>query len=44
MFQGDVQDMSPLWKTVRTLRTDQAQTKNYLSVIGINFPTPFHTT
>ena len=43
-FTVDVQDMSALWKMVRTSRTDQAQTKNYLSAIGINFPTPSHTT
>ena len=42
-FMVDVQDMSVLQKTVRTSRTNQAQTKNYLSVIGINFPTPSHT-
>ena len=42
-FTVDVQDMSALRKTVRTPRTDQAQTKNYLSAIGINFPTPSHT-
>ena len=33
-----------LRKTVRTPRTDQAQTKNYLSAIGTDFPTPSHTT
>ena len=27
---------------VRTPRTNQAQTRNYLSAIGINFPTPSH--
>ena len=43
-FTVDVQDMSTLWKTVRTPRTDQAQTTNYLSAIEINFPTPSHTT
>ena len=43
-FTVDVQDTSALWKTVRTPRTDQAQTKNYLSAIRINFPTPSHTT
>ena len=43
-FMVDVQDMSALWKTVRTPRTDQAQTRNYLSAIGINFPTPSPTT
>ena len=43
-FMVDVQVMSALWKTFRTPRTDQAQSKNYLSVIGINFPTPSHTT
>ena len=43
-FTVDVQDTSALWKTVRTPRTNQAQTKNYLSAIGINFPTPSHTT
>ena len=43
-FMVDVQDMSALWKTVRTPRTDQAQTRIYLSAIGINFPTPSHTT
>ena len=37
-FTVDVQDMSALWKMVRTPRTDQAQTRNYLSAIGINFP------
>ena len=43
-FTVDVQDMSALWKTVRTPRTDKAQTRNYLSAIGINFPTPAPTT
>ena len=43
-FTVDAQDMSALWKMVRTSRTNQAQTKNYLSAIGINFPTPSHTT
>ena len=43
-FTVDVQDKSALQKTVRTTRTNQAQTKNYLSAIGINFPTPSHTT
>ena len=43
-FTVDVQDMSALWKTVRTPRTDQAQTRNYLSAIGTNFPSPSHTT
>ena len=43
-FTVDVQDTSALWKMVRTPRTNQAQTRNYLSAIGINFPTPFHTT
>ena len=43
-FTVDVQDTSALQKMVRTTRTDQAQTKNYLSAIGINFPTPSHTT
>ena len=36
-FMADVQDMSALWKMVRTPRTNQAQTRNYLSAIGINF-------
>ena len=31
-------------KMVRTPRTDQAQTRNYVSAIGINFPTPSPTT
>ena len=39
-FTVDVQDTSALQKMVRTPRTNQAQTRNYLSVIGINFPTP----
>ena len=43
-FTVDVQDMSALWKKVRTPRTDQALTRNYLSAIGINFPTPSPTT
>ena len=43
-FTVDIQDMSALQKTVRTPRTDQAQTRNYLSAIGNNFPTPSHTT
>ena len=43
-FNVDVQDTSALWKMVRTPRTDQAQTKNYLSAIGINFPSPCPTT
>ena len=43
-FTVDIQDMSVLQKTVRAPRTDQTQTKNYLSAIGINFPTPSHTT
>ena len=37
-FTVDVQDMTALQKMVRTSRTDQAQTRNYLSAIGINFP------
>ena len=37
-FMVDVQDMSALQKMVRTPRTDQAQTRNYLSAIEINFP------
>ena len=37
-FMVDAQDMSALQNTVRTHRTDQAQTRNYLSAIGINFP------
>ena len=40
----DVQDTSALRKMVRTPRTDQVQTKKYLSAIGINFTTPSHTT
>ena len=32
------------WKVVRTPKAEKAQTKNYLSVIGINFPTPSPTT
>ena len=43
-FMVDVQDMSALRKTVRTPRTDKTQTRNYLSAIGINFPTPSPTT
>ena len=43
-FTVDIQDTSALWKMVRTSRTDQAQTNNSLSAIGINFPTPSHTT
>ena len=43
-FMVDVQDMSALWKMVRTPRPNQAQTRNYLSAIGINFPTPSPTT
>ena len=43
-FMVDVQNMSALWKMVRTPRTDKAQTRNYLSAIGINFPTPSPTT
>ena len=43
-FMVDVQDMSALQKMVRTRRTDKAQTRNYLNVIGINFPTPSPTT
>ena len=43
-FMVDVQDMSALRKMVKTPRTDQAQTRNYLGAIGINFPTPSHTT
>ena len=39
-FMVDVQDTSALWKTVRTPTTDKAQTRNYLSAIGINFPSP----
>ena len=42
-FTVDVQDMSALWETVRTPRTNKAQTRNYLSMIGINFPTPSST-
>ena len=34
-FMVDIQGTSALWKTVRTPRTDQAQTRNYLSAIGI---------
>ena len=43
-FTVDVQDTSTLQKTVRAPRTNEAQTRNYLSAIGINFPTPSHTT
>ena len=43
-FMVDIQNMSALWKTVRAPRTDQAQTRNYLSAIGIYFPTPSPTT
>ena len=43
-FMVDIQDMSALWKTVRTSRTDKAHTRNYLSAIGIKFPTPSPTT
>ena len=43
-FTVDVQDTSALQKMVRTPRTDQAPTRNYLSAIGINFPTPSPTT
>ena len=43
-FTVDVQDTSALQKMVRTPRTNQAQTRNYLSAIGINFPTPSPTT
>ena len=43
-FMVDVQDTSALQKMVRTPRTVQARTKKYLSAIGINFPTPSHTT
>ena len=43
-FMVDVQDMSALWKMVRTPRIYQAQTKNYKSAIGIAFPTPSPTT
>ena len=43
-FTIDIQDTSALWKMVRTPRTDQAQTRNYLSAIGINFLTPSPTT
>ena len=43
-FTVDTQDTSALRKTVRTPRTNQAQTRNYLSAIGINFPTPSPTT
>ena len=39
-FTADVQDTSALRKMSRTPRTDQAETRNYLSVIEINFPTP----
>ena len=43
-FTVDVQDMSELQKTVRTPRIDKAQTRNYVSAIGNNFPTPSPTT
>ena len=43
-FTVVIQDTYALRKTVRTPRTNQAQTRNYLSEIGINFPTPSHTT
>ena len=43
-FTVDVQDMSAIWKIVRITITNQAQTKNYLSAIEINFPTASHTT
>ena len=43
-FMVDIQDTSALRKMVRTSRTDQAQTKNYLSAIGINYPSRSHTT
>ena len=43
-FMVDVQDTSALQKMVITPRTIQAQTRNYLSAIGINFPTPSPTT
>ena len=43
-FTVDVQDTSALRKMARTPRTDKAQTRNYLSAIGINFPTPSSTT
>ena len=43
-FMVDIQDMSALQKTVRTSTTDKEQTRNYLSAIGINFPTPSPTT
>ena len=42
-FPVDIQDTSALRKMVRAPRTNQAQTRNYLSAIGINFPTPSHT-
>ena len=37
-FMIDVQDLSALRKMIRTSRTDKAQTINYVSAIGINFP------
>ena len=40
-FTVDVQDTSALRKTVRTPRADQAQTRNYISAIGINFSHSF---
>ena len=43
-FTVDIQDMSALWKMVRTSRNDKAQTRNYLSAIGNIFPTPSPTT
>ena len=43
-YMVDVQDTSALRKMVRTPRTDQAQTRNYLSAIETNFPTPSHST
>ena len=43
-FMVDIQDTSALWKMVRTPRTNQAQARNYLSAIEINFPTPSPTT
>ena len=43
-FMVDAQDTSALRKMVKTPGTDQAQTRNYLSAIGINFPSPSSTT
>ena len=43
-FMVDVQDTSALWEMVRTPKTNQARTRNYLSAIGINCPTPSPTT